>query len=128
MEYPGALAASGFFLVYLLYSNIQDHSPISTKKPHTLSPPELCSLPFHLLSFFLSYYTPDYTIYFQQSGICVAGRRVFLLVQLDILTIFNFLLDNSIRLLASGPVPLTRSTRVSVSFRLDPNLLVVQPI
>lgn len=83
---------------------------------------------YFIIIFSTYYLTPDYTIYFQHLDICVAGRRVFLLVQLDILTILNFLLDNSIRLLASGPVPLTRSIRVFVSSRLDLNLLVVQPI
>lgn len=53
---------------------------------------------YFIIIFSTYYLTPNYTIYFQHFDICVAGRRVFLLVQLDILTILNFLLDNSIRL------------------------------
>ena len=83
---------------------------------------------YFIIIFSTYYLTPNYTIYIQHFDICVAGRRVFLLVQLDILTIHNFLLDIYIRLLASGPAPLTRSIRVSVSPRLGLNLIVVQPI
>lgn len=122
-----ALAASGFFLVYLLYSNIQDHFPY--QKPPYIIPPELCSLPFILLSSFqliiwllTIQFISNILTFALPVDVCFCWFSSVYWLYLTSCSIILF------AFLASGPVPLTRSIRVFVSSRLDLNLLVLQPI